>query len=853
MKRTLSIITFLLLTLMAQAQVRHVRIYQRGGVVDTLSMVTGSSFTHSKLDLLGREQPDYVSIDVQAEDTTCRYLIADIDSIVTPGGRLVLFRGSTVDNDSASLLRHSSLSGDFPGTEGKGNVTFYWTENDPIRLDAGYESRAMKLSADKTSASFLFDADDLEADSYTVYFPDKYVTIPAVQYQTGADNTDHLRASGDCGVATATRGEDGTYSFTLKHKATYFCFLPHINYHPSIKLTRIDVVSSDRELSGTYSLNTSGINWNIRSNTTRNISLMLTPRPTVKKDFILGHSAATEQDSVAAYMVTIPQSYYINFAITYYLTDTLSRITRTYQQVFTNLNAGAANTVYTVTCNIPEDLFRTVDLGGDHVWANINAGNQRPNDAETKYALADSATAMATVSGGWQLPSKKDVDYLLNQCTWKSGNYNGTDGWFVSGTRLNENSEPYRLFLPNGNYWTGTAKEENSTRNVALSLTATEKQDTYQEATTQLLMRPVGVDMPDTLIIPKTGIKNYNIGGARRHIKIYDSTGPGVKYEPDCKYGSIFLNFASRYKVYVHGTVYSEWDDRLGIYDRYGNRIDPTRNYADYYGSPMNVNFTTTTDFMNFWFYSDGGTVNDECYGVDVTLDYFDADKPYAINVSEAENGKVTSSAKTSLAEQTVTLNAEPAEGYLLKDLVVTTADSTLCLYKNASGKTATALADTVRLLEPVGWYNNHTTFYMPYGDVTVKPTFAKRSDIDYSINMPKHGTATVDSKIIADLDSFKVYDSGGPSANYGDNEEGYLVINIPDGYKLHISGTSSSEYGYDKLNITDDVSLNTTIQGDNQTVDITSAGSEVILYFHSDRSQTRVGFDLTAELVKNE
>lgn len=853
MKRTLSIITFLLLTLMAQAQVRHVRIYQRGGVVDTLSMVTGSSFTHSKLDLLGREQPDYVSIDVQAEDTTCRYLIADIDSIVTPGGRLVLFRGSTVDNDSASLLRHSSLSGDFPGTEGKGNVTFYWTENDPIRLDAGYESRAMKLSADKTSASFLFDADDLEADSYTVYFPDKYVTIPAVQYQTGADNTDHLRASGDCGVATATRGEDGTYSFTLKHKATYFCFLPHINYHPSIKLTRIDVVSSDRELSGTYSLNTSGINWNIRSNTTRNISLMLTPRPTVKKDFILGHSAATEQDSVAAYMVTIPQSYYINFAITYYLTDTLSRITRTYQQVFTNLNAGAANTVYTVTCNIPEDLFRTVDLGGDHVWANINAGNQRPNDAETKYALADSATAMATVSGGWQLPSKKDVDYLLNQCTWKSGNYNGTDGWFVSGTRLNENSEPYRLFLPNGNYWTGTAKEENSTRNVALSLTATEKQDTYQDAASQLLMRPVGVDMPDTLIIPKTGIKNYNIGGARRHIKIYDSTGPGVKYEPDCKYGSIFLNFASRYKVYVHGTVYSEWDDRLGIYDRYGNRIDPTRNYADYYGSPMNVNFTTTTDFMNFWFYSDGGTVNDECYGVDVTLDYFDADKPYAINVSEAENGKVTSSAKTSLAEQTVTLNAEPAEGYLLKDLVVTTADSTLCLYKNASGKTATALADTVRLLEPVVWYNNRINFYMPYGDVTVKSTYAKYSDMSLSVNMPKTDTLTVESESLKRAGKFKIYDSGGPDNNYSDNENGYLVINIPEGYKLHISGTSSSEDGYDKLNITDDVSLNTTIQGDNQTVDITSAGSEVILYFHSDRSQTRVGFDLTAELVKNE
>lgn len=847
MKRTLSIITFLLLTLMAQAQVRHVRIYQRGGVVDTLSMVTGSSFTHSKLDLLGREQPDYVSIDVQAEDTTCRYLIADIDSIVTPGGRLVLFRGSTVDNDSASLLRHSSLSGDFPGTEGKGNVTFYWTENDPIRLDAGYESRAMKLSADKTSASFLFDADDLEADSYTVYFPDKYVTIPAVQYQTGADNTDHLRASGDCGVATATRGEDGTYSFTLKHKATYFCFLPHINYHPSIKLTRIDVVSSDRELSGTYSLNTSGINWNIRSNTTRNISLMLAPRPTVKKDFILGHRAATEQDSVAAYMVTIPQSYYYNFDITYYLTDTLSRITRTYQQVFNNLYADAANTVYTVTCNIPEDLFRTVDLGGDHVWANINAGNQRPNDAETKYALADSATAMATVSGGWQLPSKKDVDYLLNQCTWKSGNYNGTDGWFVSGTRLNENSEPYRLFLPNGNYWTGTAKEENSTRNVALSLTATEKQDTYQEATTQLLMRPVGVDMPDTLIIPKTGIKNYNIGGARRHIKIYEHGGPNGKYDTNCN-GNIKMNFASHYKVYIHGKTHINGWDRLNVWDRLGNRVFEASS-----GDEYPVNYLATTDYLNLQFYSENIERDSSCYGVDVTLDYFDADKPYAVNVSEADGGKVTSSAKTSLAEQTVTLNAEPAEGYLLKDLVVTTADSTLCLYKNASGKTVTALADTVRLLEPVGWYNNHTTFYMPYGDVTVKPTFAKRSDIDYSINMPKHGTATVDSKIIADLDSFKVYDSGGPSANYGDNEEGYLVINIPDGYKLHISGTSSSEYGYDKLNITDDVSLNTTIQGDNQTVDITSAGSEVILYFHSDRSQTRVGFDLTAELVKNE
>ena len=295
MKKILTILTITLtltitgtLTVAAQTG-RQLKVYMKGGLVDKVQVATDASIGHSRTDLNGTVHDDYVSAVVKdAEGRERQYLISQLDSLVMPNGRRVVFVGNQNgyvngnddenqnenQNESGSRsLKRSSFSGKFPGA-GTGNVTFKWTENDRIRLDVGYESRAEQLSADGTSASFVFDeADDLQAEHYMVYFPDRRVTIKSVQTQTGANNSLHIYDSGDCGTAIATRnGNDNgngnendnendnenaqnpssntqhpsptTYTFTLEHKAAYLCFLPHIDNLPSAKLTKITLSCS---------------------------------------------------------------------------------------------------------------------------------------------------------------------------------------------------------------------------------------------------------------------------------------------------------------------------------------------------------------------------------------------------------------------------------------------------------------------------------------------------------------------------------------------------------------------------------------------------------------------------------
>ncbi|MBP5258608.1 MAG: hypothetical protein J6Z41_07740, partial [Prevotella sp.] len=100
MRKLLTILIVLFFAVVAHAQSnKRIRIYQHNGAVDTLLMQNGSTITHSRLDLQGREHDDIVSIiisnvspvpvPVNVSVETRQYLIADIDSIVTPNGKRV--------------------------------------------------------------------------------------------------------------------------------------------------------------------------------------------------------------------------------------------------------------------------------------------------------------------------------------------------------------------------------------------------------------------------------------------------------------------------------------------------------------------------------------------------------------------------------------------------------------------------------------------------------------------------------------------------------------------------------------------------------------------------------------------
>ncbi len=464
MRKILTILA-LMMTLASFCQSgQQLRVYYKSGLVELISIRDGGSISHSRADLSGKVHDDYVTMDVPTDNGTRQFLFEDLDSMILPNGRCVVFNGGTkgqaeyakesVSYEFPTVIppylprdgrKRSSFEGRFPG-QGTGNVTFKWTENDRIRLDVGYQSRAENLSSDGTNASFFFDgADDLEGEAYTVYFPDRTVTIPAVQTQNGADNSTHIYESGDCGVATATRNSDGSYGFTLTHKAAYLCFLPHINYLPSARIDKIELTCSNA-IAGTYDLSSTGL-YNGTS-TVNTITLNLNPQK--DRDFFIGHNINTEQDSCAAYMVIATQDANRTFTATYYITDTLSRISKVYHQTFSF--RPLANTVYPITCNIRDTEFRSVDLGLSCNWSNVNVDATEPSKVGTYYADDSEANAKLleqTIVTEWLMPTNEQRDELLENCQWERAVYNGIPGYIVTGSRAaKDDGNVHRIFLP---------------------------------------------------------------------------------------------------------------------------------------------------------------------------------------------------------------------------------------------------------------------------------------------------------------------------------------------------------------------------------------------------------------------
>ena len=524
MKKILILLVLVATSLLAQAQTRQLKVYLHSGVVDTLRMSSGSTIAHSRLNLQGERQDDYVTMIVTIGDSIWRYAIADLDSLVLPNGQRIIFRGSQVvqpvlaravgdvtPDDVGDLtgqvirqgLRRTSFSGTFPGSD---IVTFYWTENDRIRLDVGDEARAEELSADKTEATFIFDGAELESGSYVVYYPDKIVTIATEQTQTGANNSDHIGDVGDCGTALAELQDDGTYGFTLKHQASYLCFLPHIDRMPSVRISKI-VLSSSSAIAGDYQMSRAGL-YN-GTNTSQTITLNLNPQR--EKDFVIGHSLNTVQDTCAAYMVIAPQSASCNFTVTYYLTDTLSRITTTYQQSFSL--QPVANTVYPINSNIPDDLFAVVDMGLSTKWSHANLSATEPSQAGDTYTFVgkNDPALTSTVVTQWATPTNLQMQELIDGCTWEPMVYNGVNGYLVTAKNPGYDGICHRLFLPNGTYWTSGVTSPDSTSRYSLTPSGSPAL-TASAVTSSLAIRPVEVLFVDMGLPGHTLWATHNIG-----------------------------------------------------------------------------------------------------------------------------------------------------------------------------------------------------------------------------------------------------------------------------------------------------------------------------------------------------
>ena len=143
---------------------------------------------------------------------------------------------------------------------------FYWEAGDKIWVkdDSGNWKQSSNSPTGKTASfKFLMPGKYTAKSSYEVYYPGKNgnqdrVTISVNQTQTEPNTTAHFGASGDCGIAKATRNATShEFEFALDHKAAYLVFKPYTS-NDVLKycyLTKIEVTSdNDIASTSTYTL-----------------------------------------------------------------------------------------------------------------------------------------------------------------------------------------------------------------------------------------------------------------------------------------------------------------------------------------------------------------------------------------------------------------------------------------------------------------------------------------------------------------------------------------------------------------------------------------------------------------------
>ena len=224
-------------------------------------------------------------------------------------------------------------------------VNFYWTTNDNIWVNSGSTltaSSSNNITSTTASAKFYFDG-TYTAASYPVRYTGNAstsgntVTIATSQNQDVANNATQLGTVGDCGVGTATRQTDGSYEFTLSHKASYITFMPYYSKEAldaSAVVTQINVtVANGESLAGTFNFSDSGLGAANSSSSSNSVTLTLNGTSSTT-GFPIPTTATAAKN--AAIMVVAPGTY-STFKVTYTLydsvTDANSTISYTYSGI----------------------------------------------------------------------------------------------------------------------------------------------------------------------------------------------------------------------------------------------------------------------------------------------------------------------------------------------------------------------------------------------------------------------------------------------------------------------------------------------------------------------------------------
>ena len=216
----------------------------------------------------------------------------------------------------------------------------------------------------------------------------------------------------------------------------------------------------------------------------------------------------------------------------------------------------------------------------------------------------------------------------------------------------------------------------------------------------------------------------------------------------------------------------------------------------------------------------------------------------HTITFKTVANGIVKSDKASANAGEKVTLTAYPSLNCMM---------SSISVKDSASDKEIDVTG---------GWYSgNKMTFTMPENGVIVTPRFTTDLSAEGGlyINMQPGKTVVNVSKTVK---SFYVYDNGGKDKNYRDYSNDTLVLEVPAGYRMRLTGTMVAENRWDVLRVYDGENTEATqLFGASAFVSgavtdigdtVVSSGASMTITFNSDDGKNYDGYALkvTVELA---
>ena len=314
-------------------------------------------------------------------------------------------------------------------------------------------------------------------------------------------------------------------------------------------------------------------------------------------------------------------------------------------------------------------------------------------------------------------------------------------------------------------------------------------------------------DETDRSIEIPTGVSSFKI-----HVDEYESTRAA---------GSLELIAPEGFIIQINGLQPGEMEESLNIVEPRNMEGYTTEQYLWGGAAPTNgemVRSSGRTLALQLNTY-------EEDFTLDLTATLLDITKKNDIFVFSVANGSVSSNPEKAAWNETVTLSITPEENYMLASMsVLDTNENVVSL--------------------PMGWFSGGSaTFKMPLSPVGVTPVFTQKNYDNLSINMPESKMseeAFIVATIPEGVSSFKVYDGGGENAEGTTGTAGGIILKVPLGNVLQVTGTvSSSSDVMATLTVLDGdttgkkiLSTRTPFRGGSEDVDVASSGNMLTLGF---------------------